>query len=115
MSPSAPSTGCAARLRTGWAAAAAAFYSHPHGDILSRVANDIDNLTTTLQQGTQPASHLGADHRRCHGHDVLDIALLAAVSVVTIPLALVVTCSPATASNTTSTSNPFTAAPARAA
>ena len=27
------------------------FDSHPHGDILSRVTNDIDNLTTTLQQG----------------------------------------------------------------
>jgi len=27
------------------------FDSHPHGDVLSRVANDIDNLTTTLQQG----------------------------------------------------------------
>jgi len=27
------------------------FDSHPHGDVLSRVANDIDNLTTTIQQG----------------------------------------------------------------
>ena len=27
------------------------FDSHPHGDILSRVTNDIDNVTTTLQQG----------------------------------------------------------------
>jgi ATP-binding cassette subfamily B protein len=27
------------------------FDSHPHGDILSRVTNDIDNLTTTVQQG----------------------------------------------------------------
>lgn len=27
------------------------FDGHPHGDILSRVTNDIDNLTTTLQQG----------------------------------------------------------------
>jgi ABC-type multidrug transport system fused ATPase/permease subunit len=27
------------------------FDSHPHGDILSQVTNDIDNLTTTLQQG----------------------------------------------------------------
>ena len=25
--------------------------AHPHGDILSRVTNDIDNLSTTLQQG----------------------------------------------------------------
>jgi ATP-binding cassette, subfamily B, multidrug efflux pump len=27
------------------------FDSHPHGDILSRVTNDLDNLSTTLQQG----------------------------------------------------------------
>ena len=27
------------------------FDSHPHGDILSRVTNDIDNVSTTLQQG----------------------------------------------------------------
>jgi len=27
------------------------FDSHPHGDLLSRVTNDIDNITTTLQQG----------------------------------------------------------------
>jgi ATP-binding cassette subfamily B multidrug efflux pump len=27
------------------------FDSHPHGDILSRVTGDIDNLSTTLQQG----------------------------------------------------------------
>ena len=27
------------------------FDSHPHGDVLSRVTNDIDNLSTTLQQG----------------------------------------------------------------
>jgi ABC-type multidrug transport system fused ATPase/permease subunit len=27
------------------------FDSHPHGDILSRVTNDIDNLATTLQDG----------------------------------------------------------------
>jgi len=27
------------------------FDRHSHGDILSRVTNDIDNVTTTLQQG----------------------------------------------------------------
>lgn len=27
------------------------FDSHPHGDILSRVSNDIDNIFTTLQEG----------------------------------------------------------------
>ena len=33
------------------------FDSHPHGDILSRVTNDIDNIHTTLQQRPQPAAH----------------------------------------------------------
>src|SRR5438270_1821926 len=27
------------------------FDSHPHGDVLSRVTNDVDNISTTLQQG----------------------------------------------------------------
>ncbi|MGC8627436.1 MAG: ABC transporter ATP-binding protein [Acidimicrobiales bacterium] len=67
------------------------FDSHSHGDVLSRVTNDIDNLTTTLQQGlsqfiTSVLTIIG----------VLAMMfwispLLAAVSVVTIPLAVVVT------------------------
>ena len=67
------------------------FDSHPHGDILSRVTNDIDNLTTTLQQGL---SQLLTSMLTIGG--VLGIMfwispLLAAVSAITIPLALVLT------------------------
>jgi ATP-binding cassette, subfamily B, multidrug efflux pump len=67
------------------------FDSHPHGDILSRVTNDIDNLTTTLQQGlsqllTSVLTIIGVMSM------MLWISpLLAAVSVVMIPLALLVT------------------------
>ena len=67
------------------------FDSHPHGDILSRVTNDIDNLTTTLQQGfsqllTSVLTVLGV-----MGMMFWISPVLAAVSVVTIPLAVVVT------------------------
>ena len=67
------------------------FDSHPHGDILSRVSNDIDNLSTTLQQGF---SQLLTSVLTIIG--VLAIMfwispLLAAVSLVTIPLAVAVT------------------------
>jgi len=67
------------------------FDSHPHGDILSRVTNDIDNLTTTLQQGL---NQLLTSVLTIIGVMALMFwisPLLAAVSVVTIPLALVVT------------------------
>jgi ATP-binding cassette, subfamily B, multidrug efflux pump len=67
------------------------FDSHPHGDILSRVTNDIDNLTTTLQQGL---SQLLTSVLTIVG--VLAMMfwispLLAVVAVVTVPLAAVVT------------------------
>jgi ATP-binding cassette subfamily B multidrug efflux pump len=67
------------------------FDSHPHGDILSRVTNDIDNLTTTLQQGL---SQLLTSVLTICG--VLAMMfwvspLLAAVSAITIPLAMVIT------------------------
>ena len=67
------------------------FDSHPHGDVLSRVTNDIDNLTTTLQQGL---SQLVTSLLTIVG--VLAMMfwispLLAAVSIVTIPLAVVIT------------------------
>jgi ATP-binding cassette, subfamily B, multidrug efflux pump len=67
------------------------FDSHPHGDILSRVTNDIDNLTTTLQQGL---SQLMTSVLTIVG--VLAMMfwispLLAAVSVVTVPLAAAIT------------------------
>jgi ATP-binding cassette, subfamily B, multidrug efflux pump len=67
------------------------FDSHPHGDILSRVTNDIDNLSTTLQQGfnqllTSVLTIIGV-----MGMMFWISPLLAIVSVITIPLALVVT------------------------
>jgi len=67
------------------------FDSHSHGDILSRVTNDIDNLTTTLQQGF---SQLLTSVLTIFG--VLAMMfwispLLAAVSLVTIPLAIAIT------------------------
>jgi ATP-binding cassette subfamily B protein len=67
------------------------FDSHSHGDILSRVTNDIDNLTTTLQQGL---SQLVSSFVTIGG--VLGVMfwispLLATVAVVTIPLAITAT------------------------
>ena len=67
------------------------FDSHPHGDLLSRVTNDIDNITTTLQQGL---SQLLTSLLTIVG--VLAIMvwispLLAVVALVTVPLSIVVT------------------------
>jgi ATP-binding cassette subfamily B protein len=67
------------------------FDSHPHGDILSRVTNDIDNVSTTLQEGlvqllTSVLTVLGI-----LGLMFWISPLLAAVALVTIPLAIVVT------------------------
>ena len=64
------------------------FDSHPHGDVLSRVTNDIDNLTTTLQQGL---SQLLTSLLTVVGVLVMMFwisPLLAAVSLVVIPLAI---------------------------
>ncbi len=67
------------------------FDSHPHGDILSRVTNDIDNLTTTLQQGLSQLLTSVLTIIGVMGMMFWISPLLAAVSVVTIPLALAVT------------------------
>jgi len=67
------------------------FDSHPHGDILSRVANDIDNLSTTLQQGLSQLLTSVLTIAGVMGMMFWISPLLAAVSVVTIPLALAVT------------------------
>jgi ATP-binding cassette, subfamily B, multidrug efflux pump len=67
------------------------FDSHPHGDILSRVTNDIDNLTTTLQQGLSQLLTSVLTIAGVMGMMFWISPLLAAVSVVTIPLALAVT------------------------
>ncbi len=64
------------------------FDSHPHGETLSRVTNDIDNLTTTLQQGlgsllTSLLTVVGVMIMMF----VID-PILAAVSLVIIPLSI---------------------------
>ncbi|MGD1011169.1 MAG: ABC transporter ATP-binding protein [Acidimicrobiales bacterium] len=67
------------------------FDQHPHGDILSRVTNDIDNVTTTLQQGM---SQLLTSLLTIIGVIAMMFwisPLLAGISLVTIPLSLVVT------------------------
>jgi ATP-binding cassette subfamily B protein len=67
------------------------FDSHPHGDILSRVTNDIDNLTTTLQQGLSQLLTSVLTIVGVLGMMFWISPLLAAVSAVTIPLAIVTT------------------------
>lgn len=67
------------------------FDSHPHGDILSRVTNDIDNLTTTLQQGL---SQLLTSVLTVVGVMAMMFwisPVLAAVSFIVIPAAIVIT------------------------
>jgi ATP-binding cassette subfamily B protein len=67
------------------------FDSHPHGDVLSRVTNDIDNLTTTIQQGLSQLITSALTIVGVMGMMLWISPLLALVSIVTIPLALVVT------------------------
>jgi ATP-binding cassette subfamily B protein len=67
------------------------FDSHPHGDILSRVTNDIDNVTTTLQQGL---SQLLIAVLTVVGVLAMMFSispLLAAISLITVPLSIGVT------------------------
>ena len=67
------------------------FDSHPHGDILSRVTNDIDNLTTTIQQGLSQLLTSVLTVAGVLGMMFWISPLLAAVSVLIVPLAIVVT------------------------
>jgi len=67
------------------------FDSHPHGDVLSRVTNDIDNLSTTLQQGLSQLLISVLTICGVLGMMFWISPLLATVSLVTIPLAVVVT------------------------
>ena len=67
------------------------FDSHPHGDILSRVTNDIDNLSTTVQQGLSQLLTSVLTIVGVLGMMFWISPLLAAVSAVTIPLAIAVT------------------------
>ncbi|HET9781887.1 MAG TPA: ABC transporter ATP-binding protein, partial [Candidatus Dormibacteraeota bacterium] len=67
------------------------FDSHSHGDILSRVTNDIDNIATTLQQGlsqivTSVLTVLGVLAMM-----VWINPLLALISLITVPLSVGVT------------------------
>ena len=67
------------------------FDSRSHGDVLSRVTNDIDNLTTTIQQGL---SQLLTSVLTIVGVLAMMVwisPLLALVSLVVIPLALAIT------------------------
>ena len=67
------------------------FDSHPHGDILSRVTNDIDNISTTLQQGM---SQILTSVLTVVGVLVMMVwisPLLALIALVTVPVSVVVT------------------------
>jgi ATP-binding cassette, subfamily B, multidrug efflux pump len=67
------------------------FDSHPHGDILSRVTNDIDNLTTTVQQGLSQLLTSVLTIAGVLGMMFWISPLLATVCVIVVPLALVIT------------------------
>jgi len=65
------------------------FDSHSHGDILSRVTNDIDNVTTTLQQGLSQILTAALTVIGVLGMMFWISPLLAAISLVTVPLSVV--------------------------
>jgi ABC-type multidrug transport system fused ATPase/permease subunit len=67
------------------------FDSHPHGDILSRVTNDMDNIVTSLQEGLSQVLASALTALGVLGMMFWISPLLAAVSLITIPLAIVVT------------------------
>jgi len=67
------------------------FDSHAHGDILSRVTNDIDNITTTLQQGMSQFLTSTLTIVGVLAVMVWISPLLAVVALVTVPLSIVVT------------------------
>jgi ATP-binding cassette subfamily B protein len=66
------------------------FDSHPHGDVLSRVTNDIDNIFSTLQEGLSPLLSSALTVIGVLAMMFWISPLLAAVSLVTIPLAIVI-------------------------
>src|ERR1039457_2662529 len=67
------------------------FDSHPHGDVLSRVTNDIDNVTTTLQQGLSQLLTSALTIVGVLGMMLWISPLLALISLVTVPLSIGVT------------------------
>lgn len=67
------------------------FDSHPHGDILSRVTNDIDNISTTVQQGISQLLTSILTICGVLGMMFWISPILATISVITIPLSIIVT------------------------
>jgi len=67
------------------------FDSHPHGDLLSRVTNDIDNISTTLQQGLTQILTSTLTIVGVLAVMVWISALLAAVALITVPLSILTT------------------------
>ena len=67
------------------------FDSHSHGDILSRVTNDIDNIATTLQQGMSQIVTSVLTVVGVLGMMIWISPLLALIALVTVPLSVVVT------------------------
>src|SRR5437879_10123499 len=67
------------------------FDSHPHGDLLSRVTNDVDNISTTLQQGMTQILTSTLTIVGVLAVMVWISPLLAIVALVTVPLSILVT------------------------
>jgi ATP-binding cassette subfamily B protein len=67
------------------------FDSHPHGDLLSRVTNDIDNISTTLQQGMTQILTSTLTIVGVLAVMVWISPLLAVVALITVPLSILVT------------------------
>ncbi|TMC62800.1 MAG: ABC transporter ATP-binding protein, partial [Chloroflexota bacterium] len=67
------------------------FDSHPHGDLLSRVTNDIDNISTTLQQGMTQILTSTLTIVGVLAVMVWISPLLGIVALVTVPLSILVT------------------------
>lgn len=67
------------------------FDNHPHGDTLSRVTNDIDNITTTLQQGMSQLLNSILTIVGVLAMMLWISPLLAAISVITVPVAITIT------------------------
>ncbi|MEK6225189.1 MAG: ABC transporter ATP-binding protein [Chloroflexota bacterium] len=67
------------------------FDSHAHGDLLSRVTNDVDNIATTLQQGLSQLLTAALTVIGVLAMMLWISPLLALISVITIPLSFAVT------------------------
>ena len=67
------------------------FDSHAHGDLLSRVTNDVDNIATTLQQGLSQLLTSVLTVIGVIGMMLWISPLLALISLLTIPLSFAVT------------------------